>query len=300
MRFAFGPQHPSSHGVLTIILFLANEYICLCDCHIGYLHRGTEKLLEFKHYEQCTPYFDRFDYCSVICNEHLLVFAFELLLHFLLFCRVSLIRCVLLEISRCFNGLLAISCSMLDIGCLTPLLWAFEERDKVCLLFDFLCGCRMHCAFLLVCGVLDDFCCGFIDYCLFICFGFVFLMDILDCILLLNRLAYIRLRGVAVFDLFDVCCNSISGGVARSVGLLLDCRFFSCYECYCFLSFFFVYGICGDAFDRFVCRLFDMRMSVLLVKALLFVFCFFGFFVMFCSFFCDFLIETVIYVFFMC
>ena len=220
IRFAFGPQHPASHGVLTLLLYLANDFILCIDCHIGYLHRGTEKLLEFKSIEQCIPYFDRLDYCSVICNEHMLCFAFENLLRVCICLRVSCLRCCVIELSRCFNGLLAISCSLLDMGCISPLLWAFEERDKIMTFFDYICGVRMHVAFFCICGVLDDFTCGLLDFLIFLCFSLVFLCELFDVVCVMNRIAYIRLRGIALFDIFDVCFNSISGLISRSVGLL--------------------------------------------------------------------------------
>jgi len=128
----------------------------------------------------------------------------------------------------------------------------------------------------------------------------VFLCDLLDVICVVNRIAYIRLRGIALFDLFDVLFNSISGVIARSVGILSDCRLFSTYELYVCVCFNFVFCIVGDAFDRFINRLFDMRNAIIIVKQCLLFFCFFGFVVFFWCFNCDLLIETIIYVFYMC
>jgi NADH:ubiquinone oxidoreductase subunit D len=164
MRFAFGPQHPASHGVLTMIVFLVNEFVLFVDCAIGYLHRGTEKLLEFKSFDMFLPYFDRFDYCSCLCNEHLFVLCFESLLRCCLAFRCACLRCLLSELCRCFNGLLAVACNLFDMGALAPLLWAFEERYKLCLFFDFLVGCRMHCALFCLCGLLDELSCGMVDF----------------------------------------------------------------------------------------------------------------------------------------
>ena len=105
-----------------MILFLANEYLICLDVHIGYLHRGTEKVLELRTLEQCLPFFDRLDYCSVLCNEHVFCFALESLLRVLLTIRVSCVRVCVLELTRIFNGLLCLACMMFDMGCLTPLL----------------------------------------------------------------------------------------------------------------------------------------------------------------------------------
>jgi len=122
LRFAFGPQHPASHGVLTLLIYMCLDFIIVVDCHIGYLHRGTEKLCELKCLDACVPYFDRLDYCSVVCNEHMLCFAFENLLRCCLCMRVSVLRVCVLEITRCFNGLLCLACMIFDMGCVSPLL----------------------------------------------------------------------------------------------------------------------------------------------------------------------------------
>jgi len=173
----------------------------MCDIHIGYLHRGTEKLIEFKSLEQCLPYFDRLDYVSVVYNEHMFALAFESLLRFSLALRVSLLRILFLELTRIFNGLLALSCMVFDIGCMSPLLWAFEERDKIMTFFDFTCGCRMHLAFICLLGLLDDISFGLIDYVLFLCFTLIFLIDLLDLFICNNRISYLRLRGISLFGI---------------------------------------------------------------------------------------------------
>ena len=121
-RLSFGPQHPASHGVLVCVLYMVNEYIVFCDTQIGYLHRGTEKLIEFKSVSQVLPYFDRLDYVAILHNEHICVLAFELLLRISLTVRVSLLRVLVLEISRILNHLLGISCGILDLGSISPLL----------------------------------------------------------------------------------------------------------------------------------------------------------------------------------
>lgn len=118
----FGPQHPAAHGVLCCIIFLKGEFISFVEVVIGYLHRGTEKLCEYKTIEQALPYFDRLDYVSVVCNEHLLALNFELLLRCSLSIRISSLRVLMCEFTRCFNGLLCVSCMAMDIGSLSPML----------------------------------------------------------------------------------------------------------------------------------------------------------------------------------
>jgi len=139
------------------------------------------------------------DYVSVVFNEHMFVLAFESLLRVMLAFRVSLCRLVFLELTRVFNGLLAISCMIFDIGCMSPLLWSFEERDKIMLFFDFTCGCRLHCAFICLCGLLDDISFGLIDYILFLSVSCIFLVDLYDLFCLNNRISYLRLRGISLF-----------------------------------------------------------------------------------------------------
>ena len=121
-RFAFGPQHPASHGVLTCLLYLSNEYIIFADMVIGYLHRGTEKLIEYKKNNQIIPYFDRLDYVSVIFCEETFVYSFEGLFRYVNKQSVSLSRIIFMELTRIFNGLLAVSCMVMDIGSISPIM----------------------------------------------------------------------------------------------------------------------------------------------------------------------------------
>jgi len=277
-RFCFGPQHPASHGVLVIILNCSNEFLLYLDLHIGYLHRGTEKLLEFKSFEQGLPYFDRLDYVSVVFNEHMFSLAFESLLRVSLCLRVSYLRLIFSELTRVFNGLLCLSCSLFDVGCMSPLLWSFEERDKLMTFFDYVCGVRMHLAFICLCGVLDDFTFGLLDFLFFLLVTNFFFCDLCDLLLVNNRLFYLRLRGLSLFSFWDLCFNSLSGVFARSCGLMWDVRLFSCYELYSLFFFNFSLSFNGDAMDRFLLRLFELRNSLFLCKQFLFWFFLYGFF----------------------
>ena len=155
-RFSFGPQHPASHGVLTCLLYLSNEYIVMCDPIIGYLHRGTEKLCEYKTPNQAIPYFDRLDYVSVAYNEASCVYTYELILSLNISLYDSFFRTILLELTRIFNNLLALSCMIFDVGCMSPLLWCFEERCKLMTIFEFISGARMHIAYFSIGGILDS------------------------------------------------------------------------------------------------------------------------------------------------
>lgn len=235
------------------------------DIQIGYLHRGTEKLIEFKNVAQALPYFDRLDYVSVVHNEHAFILSLEYLLHLSLLMKVSIARVLMLELTRCLNGFLAISCSTLDLGSMSPMLWSFEERDKLLSIFDLICGVRMHVAFICLGGVLDDVTMLYdvitasIESSLVIC-------DSLDLLFVNNRIIYVRLRGVALMDWSDIQFNSISGVLLRSVGICWDLRFILMYEIYRCISISFTYAILGDAFDRFVLRLFEIKQGLLIAK----------------------------------
>lgn len=265
----FGPQHPAAHGVLCCIIYLKGEYINFVEVVLGYLHRGTEKLCEYKTIEQALPYFDRLDYVSVVCNEHLLALNFELLLRCSLSLRISALRILMCEFTRCFNGLLCVSCMAMDIGSLSPMLWSFEERDKIMLFFDITCGCRMHLAYMCFLGVLEDLQYGCVDFLLLLCISCLFVIELYDLFFFSNRVFYLRLRGIGFFDFYDITFNSISGVVVRTIGICFDIRLICCYEIYFLLSFDFCFTYNGDAFDRILIRVFEMKMSILICKQIL-------------------------------
>jgi len=232
-RFAFGPQHPASHGVLTCLLYLSNEYIVLSDMIIGYLHRGTEKLCETKKPNQNIPYFDRLDYVSIIFCEHMYVLSYEMLLNNFSCFYNSCLRICLFELTRVFNGLLCVSCMLFDIGCMSPLLWCFEERCKILSFFELLAGSRMHVAFLTIGGVIS----ANAPNANFLLFSTLSLLDLLELFANNNRICYLRLRGIGIFSFFDTSVLSISGVLARCTGLCYDLRIYNPYESYNFYSF---------------------------------------------------------------
>jgi len=271
----------------------------VCWPHIGYLHRGTEKLIEFKSFDAVIPYLDRLDYVSVVYNEHMFTLAFEYLYRLCIAFRVSLLRLLFIELTRVFNGLLACACMVFDLGCMSPLLWSFEERDKIMVFFDFTVGCRMHLAYICLCGVFDDLSFGVLDFVLFLCYSCLFLLDLFDVFCINNRVSYLRLRGISLLCIWDLFFNTISGVLSRSCGIVFDCRLFNCYELYSIICFDFSFSIVGDAQDRFCLRLFDLRNSILCCVLLyfflfnMFFLCVFVVFVVDCS------IELIIFLFFM-
>lgn len=144
----FGPQHPAAHGVLRLILQLNNEIIEKTDVHIGLLHRGTEKLMEDKVYLHSLPYFDRFDYVSMMVQEHAYCLAIESLLNTVNYTATFVqVRTLFDELTRILNHMLAVSCHALDVGSMSPLFWAFEEREKIMEFYERVSGARMHAAF---------------------------------------------------------------------------------------------------------------------------------------------------------
>ncbi|MEL6323215.1 MAG: NADH-quinone oxidoreductase subunit D, partial [Pseudomonadota bacterium] len=152
----FGPQHPAAHGVLRMILDLDGEVVERVDSHVGLLHRGTEKLLEYKTYLQGLPYFDRLDYCAPMNQEHAWCLAIERLLGIDVPRRASFIRVLYSEIGRLMSHILNITTQAMDVGALTPITWGFEEREKLCVFYERACGSRMHSAYFRPGGVHQD------------------------------------------------------------------------------------------------------------------------------------------------
>ena len=152
----FGPQHPAAHGVLRLILEMNGEIVLRADPHIGLLHRGTEKLIEYKTYLQAIPYFDRLDYVSMMSQEHAFALAAEKLLHLPVSMHIQCFRVIFLEITRILNHLMAITTHALDVGALTPFLWGFEEREKLLEFYERVSGARMHAGFISIGGVRQE------------------------------------------------------------------------------------------------------------------------------------------------
>lgn len=159
----FGPQHPAAHGVLRLILELDGEIVERAEPHIGLLHRGTEKLIEHKTYLQALPYFDRLDYVSMMSQENTYALAIERLLNTNVPIRAQYIRVLFAELTRILNHLLAVGCHAMDVGAMTPFLWAFEEREKLMEFYERVSGARMHAAYFRPGGVSQDLPIGILD-----------------------------------------------------------------------------------------------------------------------------------------
>merc|ERR1712227_80404 len=163
MQLNFGPQHPAAHGVLRLVLQLDGETVTKADPHIGLLHRGTEKLIEYKTYMQALPYFDRLDYVSMMCNEQCYSLAVEKLLNIEVPERAKWIRTMFGEITRILNHLMSILSHAMDVGALTSFLWGFEEREKLMEFYERVSGARLHAAYVRPGGVSQDLPVGILD-----------------------------------------------------------------------------------------------------------------------------------------
>lgn len=194
----FGPQHPAAHGVLRLVLYLNGENIIKVDSHIGLLHRGTEKLIEYKTYIQALPYFDRLDYVSMMAQEH----AYSLAVESLLFCKIPLrakiIRIVFCEITRLLNHLLALTTHALDVGAMSPFFWAFEEREKLMEFYERVSGARFHANYIRPGGVSHDLPKGLLEDIYIFCNQFIKRIDELYEIFTSNRILVNRLRNIGI------------------------------------------------------------------------------------------------------
>ena len=220
----FGPQHPAAHGVLRLVLELDGEVILWVDPHIGLLHRGVEKLIEQKTYLQSLPYFDRLDYVSMMSQEHCFTLAVESLLDLKdkIPVRASYLRVLFSEITRILNHLLAIGCHALDVGALTPLLWCFEEREKLMFFYESVSGARMHTAYIRPGGVFNDIPIGLLSDIYLFCEQFSARLDEIEDLLSSNRIWKQRLVDVGVVSYSDAFAWSFSGVMLRGSGISWD------------------------------------------------------------------------------
>jgi len=265
----FGPQHPAAHGVLRLVVELSGESIVRSEPHIGLLHRGTEKLIELKNYVQALPYFDRLDYVSIMAQEHAYCLAIENLLHIFVPARAKFIRVIFLEITRLLNHLLAVSTHALDVGALTPFLWAFEEREKLIEFYERVSGARMHAAYFRPGGVYQDLPLGLIDDLITFSKTFSKRLDEFEEILTNNRIWKNRLIGVGIVTRDSALEYGFSGPMLRGSGIAWDLRKVSPYEVYSDLKFSVFVGTYGDCYDRYLVRLYEIRESLNIIKQLL-------------------------------
>jgi NADH dehydrogenase (ubiquinone) Fe-S protein 2 len=262
----FGPQHPAAHGVLRLILELDGEVVTRADPHIGLLHRGTEKLIEYKTYLQALPYFDRLDYVSMMAQEHTYSLAIENILSIKIPRRAQIIRVIFCEITRILNHLLAVGCHAMDVGAMTPFLWAFEEREKLMEFYERVSGARMHAAYIRPGGVSCDIPAGFLDDVFLFSKQFKVRVDEIEEMLTSNRIWKERLVDIGIVSSKAAIDWGFSGVMLRGSGIPWDLRKTTPYEIYNDLDFSIPLGNNGDCFDRYLIRVEEMRQSLYILN----------------------------------
>ncbi len=257
----FGPQHPAAHGVLRLVLELDGEVVERVDPHIGLLHRGTEKLIEYKTYLQALPYFDRLDYVAPMNQEHAYCMAIERVLGIAVPRRAQIIRVLYCEIGRLLSHLLNVTTQAMDVGALTPPVWGFEAREKLMVFYERASGSRLHANYFRPGGVHQDLPVGLVEDIEGFCRDFPTLIDDLETLLTDNRIFKQRNVDIGVVTPEDATAWAFSGVMVRGSGLAWDLRRAQPYEIYDELAFKVPVGKNGDCYDRYLCRMEEMRES---------------------------------------
>lgn len=262
----FGPQHPAAHGVLRLIMEMDGEVITKADPHIGLLHRGTEKLIEQKTYLQAIPYFDRLDYVSPMCQEH----AFALSVERLLGCKVperaQYIRVLFAELTRILNHTMNIGTQALDVGATTPLLWLFEDRERIMEFYERVSGSRMHANYFRPGGVTADLPEGILDDITVFVNDFKQHLANVENLLTDNRIWKQRTVGIGVVSQKEAMDYGFSGPMLRGSGIAWDLRKSSPYDVYNKMNFDIPIGKNGDCYDRYLVRMEEMYQSLRIIK----------------------------------
>ena len=262
----FGPQHPAAHGVLRLVLEMDGEVIERADPHIGLLHRGTEKLIEYKTYLQAVPYFDRLDYVAPMNQEHAFALAVEKLLGIEVPKRGQYVRVLFSEIGRVANHLLNITTFAIDVGAMTPILWGFEQREKLMEFYERASGARLHAAYFRPGGVHQDLPAGLLEDIDRFCNSFPQVIDDLETLLTDNRILRQRTVDIGVVTREEAYDLGFTGPVLRGSGVPWDLRRAQPYESYDDLDFDIPVGKNGDCFDRYLVRIEEMRQSVKIMQ----------------------------------
>ena len=262
----FGPQHPAAHGVLRLVLELDGAIVERCDPHIGLLHRGTEKLMESRTYLQNLPYFDRLDYVAPMNQEHAWCLAIEKLSGIDVPRRASLIRILYCEIGRILSHILNVTTQAMDVGALTPPLWGFEEREKLMVFYERASGARLHAAYFRPGGVHQDLPQDLLDDIMAWTLEFPKVLEDIDGLLTENRIFKQRNVDIAVVSQQEALDWGFSGVMVRGSGMAWDLRRAQPYECYDEFEFDIPVGKNGDCYDRYLCRMQEMRESLKIIQ----------------------------------
>ncbi len=262
----FGPQHPAAHGVLRLVLEMDGEVIDRADPHIGLLHRGTEKLIEYKTYLQALPYFDRLDYVSMMCQEHCYSLAVEKLLRCEVPLRAQYIRVLFSEITRILNHLLWLSTHALDVGAMTPFLWMFEDRETLLEFYEAASGARMHAAYIRPGGVHQDMPAGLAERIGDFIEAFPKRIHEIETVLTENRIWKQRTVDIGVVTAEQAMDWGFSGPMLRGSGVAWDLRKSQPYDVYDRLEFDIPIGKNGDCYDRYLLRMEEMHQSLRIMR----------------------------------
>jgi NADH-quinone oxidoreductase subunit D len=262
----FGPQHPAAHGVLRMVMEMDGEVVRRIDPHIGLLHRGTEKLIEYKTYVQAIPYFDRLDYVSPMCQEHAFVLAVEKLMGLEVPARGQYIRVMFDEITRILNHLLNIPAYAMDVGAVTPFLWAFEERELLMEFYERVSGARLHAAYYRPGGVHQDLPAGILDDIWAWSEKFPRVISDIEGLLTENRIFKQRLVDIGIVSADDAIAWGFTGPMLRASGMPWDLRKAQPYMAYDKMDFDIPVGKSGDCYDRYLVRVEEMRQSLKIIR----------------------------------
>ena len=262
----FGPQHPAAHGVLRLVLQMDGEVVERADPHIGFLHRGTEKLIEHKSYLQALPYFDRLDYVAPMAQEHAWALAVEQLLQLEVPPRAQAIRVLFAELSRLLNHALNVTTFALDVGAMTPVFWLFEEREKMMDFYERVSGSRMHAAYVRPGGVQRDLPHGLLEDLSDFIAHMPKVIKEMEQLLDDNRIFRQRTVDIGVCAAEDAIAWGFTGPCLRASGVAWDLRKAQPYDGYDQLDFDIPVGSAGDCFDRYRVRVLEMYQSLAIMK----------------------------------
>jgi len=265
MTLNFGPQHPAAHGVLRMVMEMDGEVVERVDPHIGLLHRGTEKLIEYKTYMQAIPYFDRLDYVSPMNQEHAFVLAAEKLLGITVPERGQYIRVLFDEITRILNHLLNLTAFALDVGAMTPMLWGFEQRELLMEFYERASGARLHACYYRVGGVHQDLPAGMTDDIRAWAEQFPKFIDDMETLLNENRIFKQRTVDIGIISAEDALAWGLTGPMLRGSGVAWDLRKAQPYMVYDRMDFDIPIGKNGDCYDRYLVRVEEMRQSLRII-----------------------------------
>ena len=266
MTMNFGPQHPAAHGVLRMVMEMDGEVVERVDPHIGLLHRGTEKLIEYKTYMQAIPYFDRLDYVAPMNQEHAFVLAAEKLLGITVPPRGQYIRVLFDEITRILNHLLNLTAFAMDVGAMTPMLWGFEQRELLMEFYERVSGARLHACYYRVGGVHQDLPAGLTDDIRAWAEQFPKFIADMETILNENRIFKQRSVDIGIISAEDALAWGLTGPMLRASGVAWDLRKAQPYMVYDQLDFDIPIGKNGDCYDRYLVRVEEVRQSLRLIR----------------------------------